>query len=49
VKITKDLLMVTGTLIAAYLILVHYTGFSKSVSALGTAYAGGVKVLQGRG
>ncbi|HXU61117.1 MAG TPA: hypothetical protein VN962_05405 [Polyangia bacterium] len=47
--ITKDLLMVTGALIAAYLILTNYTGFSKSVSSLGSAYVGGVKALQGRG
>jgi hypothetical protein len=45
----KELLMVTGVLVAAYLILTNYTGFSKSVSALGSAYVGGVKALQGRG
>lgn len=46
--ITKELLMVTGALVAAYLILTNYTGFSKSVSALSSAYTGGVKALQGR-
>jgi hypothetical protein len=47
--ITKELLMVTGALVAAYLILTHYTGFSRSVTSIGSAYAGGVKALQGRG
>jgi hypothetical protein len=44
----KELLVVTAALIAAYLVLVNYTGFSKSVSSLGSAYVGGVKALQGR-
>lgn len=46
--LTKELLTVTAGLIALYLILVHYTGFSKSVAATGGAYNGAVKVLQGR-
>jgi hypothetical protein len=45
---TKELLTLTGVLIAAFLILTHATGFSRSVSALGSAYTGGVKALQGR-
>jgi hypothetical protein len=44
----KELLVVTAALIAAYLVLTNYTGFSKSVASLGTAYVGGVKALQGR-
>lgn len=46
--ITKELLTVTAVLVAAYLILTHYTGFSRSVSSIGSAYVGGVKALQGR-
>lgn len=45
---TKELLALTGALVAAYLILTHSTGFSRSVSSLGSAYTGGVKALQGR-
>lgn len=45
---TKDLLALTGTLVGAYLILTHATGFSRSVQAVGQAYGGGVKTLQGR-
>lgn len=45
---TKELFALTGALVGAYLILVHYTGFSRSVGALGSAYGGSVKVLQGR-
>lgn len=48
-KLTSDLLKLTGTLVLAYLILVHATGFSRSVGALAGAYTGGVKTLQGRG
>lgn len=44
----KELLTVTAALVAVYLVLVHYTGFSKSVASLGSAYVGGVKALQGR-
>jgi hypothetical protein len=46
--LTKELLTVTGALVAAYLVLTHYTGFSRSVASIGSAYTGGVKVLQGR-
>lgn len=46
--ITKELIVLTALLIGGYLVLVHYTGFSRSVAALGTAYTGGVKALQGR-
>ena len=37
---TKELLGFTGMLIAAYLILTHSTGFSRSVGAVGSAYKG---------
>lgn len=46
--VTKELLGFTGVLVAAYLILTHATGFSRSVGALGTTYTSGVKALQGR-
>lgn len=46
--ITKELLMLTAVLVGAYLVLTHYTGFSRSVDALGKTYVGGVKALQGR-
>lgn len=45
---TKELLTVTAGLVALYLVLVHYTGFSKAVASGGSAYVGAVKVLQGR-
>jgi hypothetical protein len=45
---TRELLTLTGALVAAYLILTHSTGFGRSVQALGSAYTGGVKALQGR-
>lgn len=46
--ITKELLVVTGGLVALYLVVVHYTGFSKVLSTSGSVYTGGVKALQGR-
>jgi hypothetical protein len=45
---TKELFTLTTLLVGAYLVLTHYTGFSKSVSSIGGAYVGGVKALQGR-
>ena len=45
---TKELMALTGVLVGLYLVLTHYTGFSRSVSSIGTAYVGGVKALQGR-
>lgn len=44
----KQTLTLTAFLVGAYLVLTHYTGFSRSVASLGTAYVGGVKALQGR-
>jgi hypothetical protein len=44
----KELLTVTAGLVALYLIVVHYTGFSRVVGAGSNAYTSGVKVLQGR-
>lgn len=45
---TRDLLKLTAILIGAYLILVHFTGFTRSVGAVSGAYNSGVKTLQGR-
>jgi hypothetical protein len=45
----KELMTLTMVLVGLYLVLVHYTGFSRSVASVGSAYAGGVKALQGRG
>lgn len=46
--VTKELLVMTFAVIALYLVLVHYTGFSRGVAAIGSSYTGGVKALQGR-
>lgn len=46
---TKELMTLTLVLVGLFLVLTHATGFSRNVSALGTAYVGGVKALQGRG
>lgn len=35
-------------LIVAYLVLVHFTGFTKDVAALATGTVGTVKAFQGR-
>ena len=45
---TKELLTLTGALVAAYLILTNSTGFARSVRAAGDVYTGSVKALQGR-
>lgn len=45
---TRDLLKLTAILIGAYLILVNYTGFTRSVASVSGAYNSGVKTLQGR-
>lgn len=45
---TKELLTITAGLVALYLVVVHYTGFSKVLGAGSNAYTGGVKALQGR-
>jgi hypothetical protein len=45
---SRELLTLTGALVGAYLVLTHYTGFSRSVASVSQAYTGGVKALQGR-
>lgn len=44
----KTLLVGTGVLIAIYLIVSNATNAGKLITAGGNAYAGGVRVLQGR-
>lgn len=45
--LTKELMVITGALVAIYLILTHYTGFSRSIASLSHLYNSGVKTLQG--
>lgn len=45
---TKELMTLTMVLVGGYLVLVHASGFSRSVKSLSEAYSGSVKVLQGR-
>ncbi len=44
----KEILTLTGTLVLAFLVLTHFTGFSRDVGAVGSGYVGVVKALQGR-
>jgi hypothetical protein len=46
--ITREFLMIWAGLIAGFLVLEHYTGFSKDVSAIGGNLVGLSKALQGR-
>lgn len=45
---TKEILTVTGGLIMAFLVLTHYTGFSRDVGAIASGYSNVAKTLQGR-
>lgn len=45
---TKELLTVAGGLIGAFLVLTHYTGFSRDVSAVSSGSVSIFKTLQGR-
>jgi hypothetical protein len=45
---TKQVLSLVGTLVLAFLVLEHYTGFSRDVSAISTGGVGIIKTLQGR-
>lgn len=47
-RLAKELLSAFVLLTLAYLILIHYTGFSRDVSALGTATTAMWKTAQGR-
>ena len=44
----RGVLGVFLVLIAAYLVLIHFTGFAADVGALGTAATGLTTALQGR-
>lgn len=46
--VTKELISMTIILVLAFLLLTHYTGFSRNVSALGSNWARLVKTFQGR-
>lgn len=46
--ITKEFISMTIILVIVFLILTHFTGFSRSVGALGTNYAKVIKTFQGR-
>lgn len=44
----KRLLMFWAVIIILYLVLIHYTGFTKDVGELGTVGVNVTKTLQGR-
>lgn len=44
----REILSATVLLVAAYLVLVHFTGFATDVKAVGSTYQGAVSTLQGR-
>lgn len=44
----REILAATVLLVAAYLVLVHFTGFAADVNAVGSNYASIVGKLQGR-
>lgn len=46
--VTKEVIGMTVVLVVVFLILTHYTGFSRSVGALGSNWARLVKTFQGR-
>lgn len=45
---TKEFLGFAGALIGAFLVLTHYTGFSRDVSAVSSGSVNIFKTLQGR-
>lgn len=46
--ITKEFISMTIILVIVFLILTHFTGFSRSVGAVGSNYAKVIKTFQGR-
>lgn len=46
--LTREFLTIWGGLIVAFLVLEHYTGFSKDVGAIGSNLNTVSKTLQGR-
>lgn len=47
-SLTRQVLSATLLLVVLFLVLTHFTGFESDIKALGSAYTGGVKALQGR-
>lgn len=47
-SITKELISMTIILILVFLVLTHFTGFSRDVGALGANWAHIIKTFQGR-
>lgn len=46
--ITKELISMTIILVVIFLLLTHFTGFSRDVGAVGSNWAHLVKTFQGR-
>lgn len=46
--ITRQFLVLFGGLIGLFLVLEHFTGFSKDVGAIGSGLSGVAKTLQAR-
>ena len=46
---TKEIIQMTLVLVVLFLILTHYTGFSRDVAASAKGYGEAVTDLQGRG
>ena len=46
--ITKEFISMTILLVIVFLVLTHFTGFSRDVGALGSNWAHLVKTFQGR-
>lgn len=46
--ITKEFISMTILLVIVFLVLTHFTGFSRDVGALGSNWANLVKTFQGR-
>lgn len=47
--ITKEFISMTILLVIVFLVLTHFTGFSRDVGAIGSNWARLVKTFQGRG
>jgi hypothetical protein len=45
---TKELVGMTVLLVLVFLVLTHFTGFSRDVGALGSNWAAIIKTFQGR-
>jgi hypothetical protein len=47
-NVTKELVGMTVLLVLAFLVLTHFTGFSRDVGALSSAWVNVTKTFQGR-